>query len=129
MTLLCDEEVINKFGGKQLFKIYEEAVGNFFKGASPAHKRTYSNDILSFKNGLHEYLMDIYILFYDIYKIEELYGNIVEEQADYEKLAKFIKAIYYHRIRQGSKINRYVAGVSLPKYVKRLIKVCKDDNT
>lgn len=122
MIYITDEDLADRFGGRELFKEYAAKVEVFFKDAPLACKRFYG--VLPFRNDLQEYLIGLYLWFYKIYKTElpENAAKDSGEEFDFEKAAKFVKAIYFRKVRQGSKINRYVVGVSLPPYVKRLVR-------
>ena len=90
------------------------------------------NDLEHYKNGLYEYLKDLYSLFVKIMKtaIEPDLFATVPDILDkpnlikyYSKATKFVTAIKIKHLRQGSRIDRYVKELPfLSPFVNRLVK-------
>ncbi len=125
MNYITDREKIERYGEDKYFNLYVEKLTEFFKGASPVSKGFYAGDVFPFKNGLHEYLIRLYPLFNQIINLN-LPDGIPDKQGgeiDYEKASKFIKAIYFRKLQQGRRINRYVAGWQLPVFIRKLVRL------
>lgn len=124
MIYVTDREQIEKYSEDKYFNLYAEKMTEFFKGAPPARKGTYAYDAFPFKNGLHEYLINLYPLFNRItnFELPDEIGAGSGEYIDYEKAAKFLKAIYFSKVQRGRRINRYTEGWRLPLLIRRLVK-------
>ncbi len=124
MTYNTDREKIERYIEDRYFGLFAEKMTDFFKGAPPARKGTYAYDLFPFKNGLHEYLLRLYPLFNRIISLElpNEICVIPSKNIDYAKASKFIKAIYFCKLQQGRRINRYTEWWQLPLFIKRLVK-------
>lgn len=129
MNYNTDREKVERYGEDKYFNLFVDKMTEFFKGAPPAHKGVYDGEVFPFKNGLHEYLMGIYPLFNIIINLNlpESIPDKSREDIDYEKAAKFLKAIYFRKLQQGRKINRYTAGWQLSSFIKKLVKIYNGD--
>lgn len=94
------------------------------------------NGLPPFKNkGLSDYIMQLFPLFQAILatKVEHgffesvpLFADRAAVAACYEKISKFLVAVFTRGLRQGRCVDRYLKSVPyLPYYVKRIIKVRK----
>ena len=90
------------------------------------------NDLEHYKNGLYEYLKDLYPIVVEIIKTDiepNLFATVPdilnksERTAYYAKTTKFVTAIKTKHLRQGGRIDRYVKELPfLSPFVNRLIK-------
>lgn len=136
---LIDGEYINKSCVADIdfnircFNFYKDRIDYMFEGA-PISKEfdEDAHDIYHYKNGLYEYLKDLYSLFEVIIKTDiepDLFAavpnlmNKDELNNYYSKTVKFVKAIKLKHLRQGRRVDRYVNELPLlSPFIKRLVK-------
>lgn len=114
------------------FDYYREKIEFVFCDYPIAKGYESDDDLEHYKNGLYEYLKDLYNLFVDIMKTEiepDLFVavpdilNKSELPKYYAITTKFVTAIKTKHLRQGSRIDRYVKELPfLSPFVKRLVK-------
>lgn len=126
--------IINKPLETYIFEFYISKMDLMFYDAPQAREGTYEDDILPYKYGLHEYLINLFPLFlaivntkvkYEPFDIEYQVLDKEEKKANNQKAVKFIKAIKYHKLRQGGRIDRYVKGLPLSICLQKLVKSSK----
>lgn len=115
------------------FNYFKDRVEYMFEG-SPISKDIdeEENDIIHYKNGLYEYLKNLYPFFNEIIKTDiepDLFAatpNMLQEPAlsiYYAKIMKFVKAVKLKHLKQGSCVNRYVKDMPLlSPFINRLIR-------
>ena len=115
------------------FDYYKDRIDYIFEGA-PISKEyeNEGNDIEHYKNGLYEYLKELYPIFEEIIKTEielDFFATVpnilnkAELNGYYSKTTKFVKAIKLRHLRQGGRIDRYIKDLPLlSPFVKRLVK-------
>ena len=145
--IIDEEEKIRIKPNQEYFtQYYIEQVNCIFKNA-PKHK--YTSDsllIFPFKYDLKNYLQELYFLFEEIIDIKieakffDLISNInsrVEMIANNKLSQRFIAAIKLKKLRQGSRVDRYIKDIPCPSdLLKKLyceknghyILVCNDVN-
>lgn len=104
---------------------------------APKHKRVPEDEgVPPYKYGLQEYLQSIYELFKEIALTEvhpDFFGlihqlsNKVELVGNYANIKRFIAAIKMQKLKQGSRIDRYIKSITYrSEYLNCLIKEHKD---
>lgn len=118
---------------KCCFDYFKDRVEYIFEG-TPISKdiEDDENNIEHYKNGLYEYLKNLYPIFAEIIKTDiepDLFAatpNMLEKaelSIYYAQIMKFVKAIKMKHLRQGSCVDRYVKDMPLlSPFIKRLLK-------
>lgn len=114
------------------FDYYREKIEYIFCDYPTVKGYENDDDLEHYKNGLYEYLKDLYNLFAEIIKTEvepDFFATVPDildksELAKYfAKTTKFVTAIKVKHLRQGSRIDRYVKELPLlSPFVNRLVK-------
>ena len=114
------------------FDYYREKIEYIFCDYPTAKGYENDDDLEHYKNGLYEYLKDLYSLFVEIMKTEiepDLFATVPDilDKSElpkyYAKTSKFVTAIKIKHLRQGSRIDRYVKELPfLSPFVNRLVK-------
>lgn len=113
------------------FRLYADNVNKIFAHAPKAAGTSEYYAILPFKYGLQDYLYRLYPLFRQIVitgALPDLFcpPNVIDTGDYYTKVRKFVAAIKFKQLRQGSRIDRYIKDLpALSPYVARLIKPYK----
>lgn len=117
---------------KTCFEIFRDKIEYVFDGA-PVDKNYEENetDIFHYKNGLYDYLKDLYVTFREIVATDapcDLFAAVPdvldkdEQREYYLKVTKFVAAVRMRKLRQGGCINRYVKDLPfMSPFIMRLI--------
>ena len=130
-----EEKIIDRPVEEYYKEFYNEQVSRIFENAPKRKGADEETSIISFKYGLKEYLEELYPIFAEILSMDvrptffELLAELTEKSERVYNIAmmtKFISAIKIKKLRQGSRVDRYINKVTYRSvYLERLIKPYK----
>ena len=130
-----EEKTIDRPVEEYYKEFYNEQVSRIFENAPKRKGTDEETSIISFKYGLKEYLEELYPVFTEILSMEvrptffELLAELTEKSERVYNIAmmtKFISAIKIKKLRQGSRVDRYISKIIYRSvYLERLIKPYK----
>lgn len=130
-----EEKIIDRPVEEYYKEFYNEQVSRIFENAPKRKGADEETSITSFKYGLKEYLEELYPIFVEILSMNvrptffELLAELTEKSKRVYNIAmmtKFISAIKIKKLRQGSRVDRYISKIIYRSvYLERLIKPYK----
>lgn len=131
LVLSDSETIIDKESDFFFYEFFSFQMNNIFECARHSDRESEDDSLYPFKNGLKEYIKDLYPLFKSIitleidYRFYDVLPQIEERKVRsdfYKMLSRFLVAIKVKRLRQGKCVDRYLKNLSfLPCYAERLV--------
>lgn len=131
LVLSESETIIDKGSDFFFYEFFSFQMNNIFECARHSDREFEDNSLYPFKNGLKEYIKDLYPLFKSIITLEidysfyDILPQIEERKARsdfYKMLSRFLVAIKVKRLRQGKCVDRYLKNLPfLPCFAERLV--------
>ena len=130
--ILSDSEtIVDKEFDFFLYEFFSFQMNNIFECVKYSDRQSEDDTLYPFKNGLKEYIKDLYPLFKSIITLEIDYSFYdVLPQIDerktrsdfYKMVSRFLVAIKVKRLRQGKCVDRYLKNLPfLPCFTDRLV--------